>query len=146
MHDPYNLQRFIDAQQPVYGQVCDELRRGAKLTHWMWFIFPQLEGLGRSSMAQRYAIASRGEAEAYLQHPMLGARLRECTQLVNDIEGKSIEQIFGAPDDLKFHSSITLFAWLGNDSAVFNAAVQKYFGGRLDRNTLERLMGEQPAR
>jgi len=139
MEDPYNLQRFIDAQQPVYEQVCAELRGGRKLTHWMWFIFPQIEGLGHSAMAQQYAIGSRAEAEAYLLHPVLGARLRECTELVNGIEGKSIEQIFGAPDDLKFHSSITLFTWLGHDSAVFNAAVQKYFGGRLDRNTLEKL-------
>jgi uncharacterized protein (DUF1810 family) len=111
----------------------------------MWFVFPQLAGLGHSEMAQRYAIRSRGEAQAYLQHPVLGARLRECTQLVNAVEGSTVGQIFGAPDDLKFHSSMTLFAWQGGDSAVFSDAVRKYFGGRLDRHTLELLEGEKPA-
>lgn len=139
MEDSYDLQRILDAQQPVYAQACDELRQGRKLTHWMWFVFPQMEGLGHSAMAHRYALRSRGEADAYLRHPLLGARLRECTRLVNAVEGRSIGQIFGAPDDLKFHSSMTLFAWLGNDSAVFNEALRKYFGGRLDRRTLELL-------
>lgn len=146
MDDPYDLQRFIAAQQSVFDQVCAELRAGRKSTHWMWFIFPQMAGLGRSSTAQRYAIRSRAEALAYLRHALLGERLRECTRLVNAIEGRSIEQIFGAPDDLKFHSSVTLFAWVGDDSAVFNEAVRKYFGGRLDRRTLELLEGEQPSK
>jgi uncharacterized protein (DUF1810 family) len=144
MDDHHDLQRFVAAQQPMYEQVCEELRHGRKLTHWMWFIFPQFEGLGRSSTAQRYAIRSRAEAHAYLSHALLGARLRECTQLVNAIEGRSIEQIFGDPDNLKFHSSMTLFAWLGNDSEVFSAAVRKYFGGRLDRRTLELIEHERP--
>jgi uncharacterized protein (DUF1810 family) len=145
MQDPYDLQRFVAAQEPVFEQVCAELRRGRKATHWMWFIFPQVEGLGHSAMAQRYAIRSRAEAAAYLLHPLLGERLRACTQRVNAVEGRTIEQIFGSPDDLKFHSSMTLFAWVGNDSAVFSAAVQKYFSGRLDRRTLELLEGGRPA-
>jgi uncharacterized protein (DUF1810 family) len=145
MQDPYDLQRFVAAQQPVYTQVCAELRAGRKSTHWMWFIFPQMAGLGHSSMAQRYAITSRGEAAAYLRHPLLGERLRECTRLVNTLAGKSIEQIFGDPDNLKFHSSMTLFAWVGAGDAVFNEAIRKYFGGRLDRRTLELLEREKPA-
>lgn len=146
MQDPYDLQRFIAAQEPVFEQACAELRRGHKTAHWMWFIFPQIEGLGHSEMARRYAIRSRAEAAAYLQHPLLGERLRECTRLVNAVEDRSIEQIFGAPDDLKFHSSMTLFAWAGGDGAVFNEAVRKYFGGRLDRRTLELLEGETPTK
>jgi uncharacterized protein (DUF1810 family) len=145
MQDPYDLQRFVAAQEPIFEQVCAELRRGCKTTHWMWFVFPQVEGLGHSAMAQRYAIRSRAEAVAYLLHPLLGERLRTCTQLVNAVEGRTIEQIFGSPDDLKFHSSMTLFAWVGSDGAIFNEAVQKYFGGRLDRRTLELLEGERPA-
>src|SRR5438477_12661543 len=100
MHDPFNLQRFLDAQNPEYRQVCAELQQGRKQSHWMWYIFPQLRGLGHSAMAQHYAIASRAEAQAYLAHPVLGPRLRECTRLVNAIEGRSIEQIFGYPDNL----------------------------------------------
>lgn len=146
MDDPYDLRRFVTAQEPIFDQVCAELRDGRKSTHWMWFIFPQFEGLGRSSMAQRYAIRSRAEAVAYLSHPLLGERLRECTRLVNAIEGRSIEHIFNAPDDLKFHSSMTLFAWTGGDNAVFTEAVRKYFGGRLDRRTLELLEGERPSK
>jgi uncharacterized protein (DUF1810 family) len=145
MQDPYDLQRFVAAQEPVFDRVCTELRRGHKTTHWMWFVFPQFDGLGHSAMAQRYAIRARAEATAYLRHPLLGERLRECTRLVNAIEGRSIDQIFGDPDDLKFHSSMTLFAWVGGD-AVFNEAVRKYFGGRLDRRTLELLEGEKPAK
>ena len=145
MEDPYDLQRFVAAQEPVYEQVCAELRQGRKLTHWMWFVFPQFEGLGRSDMAQRYAIGSRSEAQAYLAHPLLGERLRECARLVNAVEGRSAREIFGDPDDLKFHSSMTLFAWLHGDSAVFSEALTRYFSGRLDRRTLELLEGEKPA-
>lgn len=144
MSDPYDLQRFVTAQEPVYAQVCAELRAGRKRSHWMWFVFPQLAGLGHSAMAQRYAIRSRGEALAYLRHPLLGARLRECTQFVNDIGGGPVDRIFDAPDDLKFHSSMTLFAWVGDDGAVFSEAIRRYFGGRLDRRTLELLEGERP--
>ena len=110
MNDPYDLQRFVDAQDPAFEQVCAELHAGRKRSHWMWFIFPQLKGLGHSETARKFAISSRQEAEAYLQHPILGPRLRRCTQLVTEVEGRSIEQIFGYPDDLKFHSSMTLFA------------------------------------
>ncbi|AIO70088.1 DUF1810 domain-containing protein [Burkholderia oklahomensis] len=139
MDDPYDLQRFVDAQGPVYAQVCDELRNGHKRSHWMWFVFPQIEGLGDSAIAQRYAISTLDEAAAYLRHPLLGARLRECTRLVNDVEGHSIQAIFGYPDDLKFRSSVTLFAHATPDNAVFVEALEKYFGGEADHNTLERL-------
>jgi uncharacterized protein (DUF1810 family) len=139
VNDPYDLQRFIEAQNPVYEQVCAELRNGRKESHWMWFIFPQLRGLGYSQMAVSFGIASREEAEAYLEHPVLGARLRECTRLVNAIDGRSIRQILGSPDDLKFRSSMSLFASVTSDNDVFTAALQKYFGGKLDRLTLEKL-------
>ncbi|KVD82023.1 calpastatin [Burkholderia sp. ABCPW 14] len=139
MDDPYDLQRFVDAQAPVYAQVCDELRNGHKRSHWMWFVFPQIEGLGDSAIAQRYAISTLDEAEAYLRHPLLGARLRECTRLVNDVEGHSIQAIFGYPDYLKFRSSVTLFARATPENAVFVEALDKYFGGVADHNTLERL-------
>jgi uncharacterized protein (DUF1810 family) len=108
--DPYNLRRFADAQDPVFDQVCAELRQGRKRGHWMWFVFPQIGGLGRSELSRKFAIAGRAEAAAYLKHPILGPRLQECTRLVNLVEGRSIDQILGYPDDLKFHSSMTLFA------------------------------------
>jgi uncharacterized protein (DUF1810 family) len=137
--DPFNLQRFVDAQNPVFAQVCSELREGRKRTHWMWFIFPQLRGLGSSSMARRYAISSLEEATAYLKHPILGPRLRECTRLVTRIEGRPIEEIFSDPDYLKFRSSMTLFARATSDNRVFTGALDKYFEGELDPLTLERL-------
>ena len=139
MNDPYDLQRFVDAQNAVFEQVCSELRGGRKEGHWMWFVFPQLKGLGHSWMASRYGITSREEAKAYLQHPILGPRLRECTRLVNLVEGRKIEQIFGYPDNLKFRSSMTLFARVASDNEVFLNALQKYFGGAPDRLTLARL-------
>ena len=132
MNDPFDLQRFVDAQEPVYQQVCAELRRGRKESHWIWFIFPQLRGLGHSQMAIRYGIASRKEAEAYLQHPVLGPRLRECTGLVNSVEGRSIHQILGSPDDLKFRSSMTLFAGVTPGNQIFQDALQKYYDGQPD--------------
>src|ERR1044072_813603 len=104
-NDPFDLQRFVDAQAPVYDRVLAELREGRKRSHWMWFVFPQIAGLGSSPMAQRYAIASRAEAAAYISHSLLGLRLRECTRLVNAVEGKAVHDIFGSPDDMKFHSS-----------------------------------------
>jgi uncharacterized protein (DUF1810 family) len=137
--DPHNLQRFLDAQHPIYGQVRDELQAGQKETHWMWFIFPQIKGLGRSATAEKYAIQSLDEAEAYLNHPLLGFRLRECTQLVNAVNGRSIEEIFGNPDHLKFHSSMTLFAKASRAEEVFTAALDKYFNGNADHRTLEHL-------
>lgn len=134
--DLYNLQRFTDAQASTYPQVRAELATGHKRSHWMWFIFPQIRGLGSSPMAQRFAISSREEATAYLAHPLLGARLIECTALVNAQEGRSISAIFPYPDDLKFHSSITLFSSVAPESAIFTAALQRFFAGRFDAATL----------
>ena len=137
--DSYNLQRFVDAQDPVYARVCAELGAGRKKSHWMWFIFPQIQGLGYSPLAQKFAIASIEEAKAFLDHPVLGARLRECCRLVNQVEGRPIDDIFGYPDDLKFRSSMTLFARAASDNQVFRDALEKYFGGEPDPMTLARL-------
>jgi uncharacterized protein (DUF1810 family) len=139
MHDPYDLQRFVDAQNPVYRQICAELREGHKKGHWVWFIFPQLRGLGHSDMAIKFAIASRQEADAYLKHPILGPRLKECTRLVTLLEGRLIHQILGFPDDLKFRSSMTLFANTTSENQIFKDALQKYFAGEPDGLTIERL-------
>ena len=139
MDDPFNLQRFVDAQDGVFDRVCSELRAGRKRSHWMWYVFPQISGLGSSATAQKFAISSTPEAKAYLNHPLLGPRLRACTELVNAIEGRSIEDVFGYPDHLKFHSSMTLFARAAPQGPVFQAALQKFFGGQLDPGTLERL-------
>lgn len=137
MTDVYNLHRFLDAQQPVYDAVLDELRAGRKSSHWIWFIFPQIAGLGRSGTAQQFAIGSLDEAKAYLQHPILGPRLRACTQLVLNVEGRSAEEIFGYPDYLKFRSCLTLFLTAAPDNALFNAALLKYFHGKPDQLTLD---------
>jgi uncharacterized protein (DUF1810 family) len=134
-----NLERFVEAQEPIIERVFAELRAGRKASHWMWFVFPQIQGLGHSPMAQRFAIASRAEAESYLRHPILGPRLRECTRLVNEVAGRSIEEIFGYPDYLKFRSSMTLFAHATADNQVFVDAVCKYFGGAYDSLTLDRI-------
>lgn len=139
MDDPYGLRRFVEAQASLYAQVCEELREGQKKSHWIWFIFPQIAGLGASATAQRFAISSLAEARAYLAHPILGPRLIECTNLVNRIEGRNARQIFGTPDDLKFRSSMTLFAEAASDKAVFEEALGKYYGGEADRLTLDRL-------
>jgi uncharacterized protein (DUF1810 family) len=136
--DPYDLNRFVAAQDLVYTQVRDELGRGRKATHWMWFVFPQIAGLGFSATSQRYAISGFDEARAYLAHPILGPRLRECVQLVLAVEGRSVHEIFGAPDDSKLHSSLTLFAEASDDE-IFSLALRKYFGGELDHATMERL-------
>ena len=138
MGDPFDLQRFVDAQAPVYPRVLAELRRGQKQSHWMWFIFPQLAGLGHSPMARRFALRSREEAAAYLGHDVLGPRLRECTAIVNAIEGRTIPEIFGSPDDLKFGSSMTLFAAVSSEPE-FATAIAKFCGGRPDQKTLELL-------
>ncbi|MCG5433227.1 DUF1810 domain-containing protein [Mycobacterium sp. MYCO198283] len=137
--DPYDLQRFVDAQAPVFDTVVRELENGAKRSHWMWFVFPQLAGLGHSPTAQRYAISGRDEAVAYLQHPVLGPRLRQCTSLVNRVSGRSARAIFGSPDDLKFRSSMTLFRRVTDDNAEFVAALDRYYGGEDDPATLARL-------
>jgi uncharacterized protein (DUF1810 family) len=137
--DPYNLQRFVDAQDPVYAEVCLELQTGRKCSHWMWFIFPQLQGLGHSSTARYYAISSIDEAKAYLSHSLLGPRLLECCRLVVLIERRSLQEIFGYPDFLKFRSSMTLFARATSENQLFTSALKKYFEGEQDRLTLERL-------
>jgi uncharacterized protein (DUF1810 family) len=139
MAEGFDLQRFIDAQAPVYGRVCGELRNGRKQSHWMWFIFPQIAGLGHSPMAQRYAISSLAEAKAYLEHPILGPRLRECTRLVLSIEGRSAREILGAPDDMKFRSCLTLFAHAAPEEPLFHDALRKYFCGAFDPLTVEKL-------
>jgi uncharacterized protein (DUF1810 family) len=139
MDDPYDLQRFVDAQAPVYERVRDELRQGQKQSHWMWFVFPQIEGLGSSRMAREFAISSRAEAEAYLNHPILGPRLHECTQLVTNVQDRSIDEILGYPDDIKFRSSLTLFASVTADNKDFIDALNKFYGGDMDRATLDRL-------
>ncbi len=136
--DPFNLERFVVAQAPVYARVLAELRAGDKRSHWMWFVFPQIRGLGTSSMAERYGISGRAEAVAYLAHPVLGPRLRECVGLVLLVEGRTVAEIFGSPDDLKFHSSLTLFAEVSGE-AVFREALVKFFGGKLDRGTTQRV-------
>lgn len=140
MTDPFDLDRFVQAQNPVFGAVQAELSRGRKQTHWMWFVFPQVAGLGFSAMSQRYAIGSRAEAEAYLAHPLLGPRLIECTRLVLAVDGRTINAILGAPDDSKFRSSMTLFGAV-SDEAVFDEALAKYFAGERDDATLEILAG-----
>jgi uncharacterized protein (DUF1810 family) len=134
--DRFDLQRFVDAQQPVYADVLGELRAGRKRSHWMWFIFPQISGLGHSATAQAFAVSSLVEAVAYLAHPTLGARLRECAALVAGIDGSSIDEIFGHPDDLKFHSSMTLFAEAAPREPIFATCLQKCFGGQRDPRTL----------
>lgn len=134
--DPHDLQRFVEAQDPAIDGVKRELRSGRKRTHWIWFVFPQVEGLGSSPMSQHYAISSRAEAEAYLEHPILGPRLRECTELVNAIEGRSANDVFGS-DDQKFQSSMTLFEAVADDPTLFSTALDRYYDGERDTETLE---------
>ena len=137
--DYYSLYRFVEAQNPVYDQVCSELRQGLKMTHWMWFVFPQLEGLSSSSTSRKFAISSLEEAVAYLEHPILGSRLRQCTQLLNATSGRTIKRILGLTDSLKFQSCMTLFAKAANDSKIFEDALQKFYEGEQDQLTLEYL-------
>jgi len=138
-HDPYNLERFVVAQEPVFNHVLAELRIGTKMSHWMWFIFPQIRGLGRSPISVEFAISSSDEAQAYLQHPVLGPRLKDCTRLLLLVEGRSVLEIFGSPDDLKFRSCMTLFANVSSEDDIFERALQKYFNGVPDKLTLDRL-------
>jgi uncharacterized protein (DUF1810 family) len=138
--DPFDLERFVTAQAPVIATVLAELRAGRKRSHWMWFVFPQLRGLGRSSMATFYGIASLHEARAYLAHPILGPRLELCTRTVLELETGSLNEIFGSPDDVKFQSSMTLFAVAAADPAsAFNQALDRWRGGALDPQTLKLL-------
>jgi len=139
MPDPFDLDRFVRAQDPIMAQVRRELGEGRKRSHWMWFVFPQLRNLGRSAIAHHYGIGSLEEARAYLAHPVLGPRLVECTTLANKVEGRSVHEIFGSPDDLKFHSSMTLFASADPEAPVFREALAKHFGGALDALTVEKL-------
>ncbi|KQM79932.1 DUF1810 domain-containing protein [Xylophilus sp. Leaf220] len=139
MTSSFDLQRFLDAQQPVIASAMDELRAGRKRSHWMWFVFPQIAGLGHSAMAQRYAIASSDEARAYLAHPVLGTRLHACTALVLAVPGRSAHAIFGSPDDLKFRSSMTLFSAVQDADPVYAGALQRFHGGEADPQTLARL-------
>jgi uncharacterized protein (DUF1810 family) len=131
-----DLERFVQAQQGIFFQAVAELSRGFKTSHWMWFIFPQLKGLGASAMSQRYSLASVEEARLYLAHPVLGPRLRQCTAAVNAVEGHSAEQVFGKVDAQKFCSSMTLFHLAEPEAEEFSTALQKYFGGREDPATL----------
>jgi uncharacterized protein (DUF1810 family) len=144
VNDSYNLARFIEAQAGCYTRVLGELAAGEKTSHWMWFIFPQLQGLGASPMARRYAIAGLAEARAYLEHPTLGARARECTRAVLAVKGRTAHEIFGSPDDLKLRSCLTLFAAAAAPSPaaegrVFSAALAKYYGGEPDPLTVQLL-------
>jgi uncharacterized protein (DUF1810 family) len=139
MATDFNLERFVEAQNGVYDTALAELRAGHKRTHWMWFIFPQIAGLGHSAMAQRYAIRSSDEAAAYLAHPVLGPRLRACAAAVASHRDRGVDEIFGHPDNLKFHSSMTLFADIAPDEAIFQTCLDQFFDGRADPATLDRL-------
>ncbi|OZM79665.1 DUF1810 domain-containing protein [Pseudonocardia sp. MH-G8] len=139
MSDPYDLERFVDAQDGVYEVALSKLRRGRKTGHWMWFVFPQIEGVGYSPMAQQYAISGLDEARGYVAHPVLGPRLVECARVVAGTTGRTAHEIFGSPDDLKLRSSMTLFARAAPDRAEFQHVLDRYFDGELDERTLERL-------
>jgi uncharacterized protein (DUF1810 family) len=140
MADPFDLQRFVDAQAPVFGAALAELKAGAKRSHWMWFVFPQLKGLGMSPTAQFYGVGGLDEARAYLAHPVLGPRYRQAVAAVNSVEGRTAHEIFGSPDDLKFRSSLTLFAEAAEDPA-FREALDRYYAGAPDPATLRLLRG-----
>ena len=142
--DAFRLDRFTTAQAPVFATVLDELAAGHKRTHWMWFIFPQLRGLGTSGMATAYGIASLAEAQAYLAHPVLGARLLMCTRTVLAVRHRSLHAIFGTPDDMKFRSCMTLFATAAPDNPLFRQALDQYCDGRADDRTLELLSKQEP--
>jgi uncharacterized protein (DUF1810 family) len=137
--DPHDLDRFVRAQAPEYERALAEIRAGRKHSHWIWFVFPQIEGLGSSSMSKRYAIRSRAEAQAYLSHSVLGARLRACCEALLALEHRSALEIFGSPDDLKVRSSATLFACVSEPGSIFERVIEKYFGGRRDPETLRLL-------
>jgi uncharacterized protein (DUF1810 family) len=139
MEDPFDLDRFLSAQAGVFPQVLAELTAGQKRSHWIWFIFPQMKGLGISSHSHFYGIGSLQEAEAYWRHPVLGPRLEQCTILINQVQKKPINQILGSPDDIKFRSSMTLFSRAATDTSVFADALNKYFAGQPDPLTLELL-------
>ena len=138
--DTFDLRRFVDGQEGIYEQALAEVRRGQKRSHWMWFIFPQLDGLGRSSTAKYYGLKGIEEARHFLQHPILGRRLLECSEAVLAVEGRTVSQMFGSPDDMKLHSSMTLFAQVAEPGSVFVHVLEKYFNGEADGATL-RILG-----
>jgi uncharacterized protein (DUF1810 family) len=142
--DRFDLNRFVQAQEEVYPRALAEIKRGRKRSHWMWFIFPQIDGLGYSSTAKFYAIKSQDEAKAYLSHPLLGKRLVECADALLNIEGKSAAAIFGYPDDLKLCSSMTLFSSVSESNSVFSRVVEQYYEGQPDQQTLDLLQRESP--
>jgi uncharacterized protein (DUF1810 family) len=142
-NDPHNLDRFVLVQEDNYARALDEIRGGQKRSHWMWYVFPQYNGLGHSSMSKRYSIKSVAEAEAYLRHPILGPRLLECCEAALGVEGRSAVEIFGSPDDMKLKSCATLFARVSSAGSVFDRLLNKYFEGGRDDRTL-RLMGVAP--
>jgi uncharacterized protein (DUF1810 family) len=142
MADPFDLERFVQAQDAVMDDVRRELRAGRKRTHWMWFVFPQLRALGRSATAQHYGISSLAEARAYMAHPVLGPRLTECAELVLAVQGRSAHDIFGSPDDMKLRSCMTLFATAAPDTPTFNTVIAQYYGGAPDERTTELLTAE----
>lgn len=139
MDGSFDLERFVDAQSGSYDQALAELKAGEKRSHWMWFIFPQLAGLDASAMAQRYAISGLDEARAYLQHPVLGDRMRTCTAAVNAVTGRTAHQVFGSPDDMKFRSSMTLFGRADPQDLTFSLTIARYYGGAEDPRTLAKL-------
>lgn len=141
-NDPFNLNRFLLAQEGIYAQALAELKNGQKRTHWMWFIYPQIRGLGQSPTSQQYAIQSQEEARQYLDHPVLGARLRECAQAILSIEKRTASEIFGFPDDLKLRSCMTLFASLKEPGSIFERVLEKYFHGERDARTLAILQNQ----
>ena len=146
MNDPFDLDRFVKAQERLYGQALAELRAGSKRTHWSWFILPQMRGLGHSSISVLYGIGSLDEAKAYLAHPLLGPRLRECASAMNSHMGLSASQILGSIDAQKFRSCMTLFSEASDHEPIFTATLAKYFGGAPDQSTLSLLAGQQKAR
>lgn len=137
MNDPHHLQRFVDAQESSYRRALAEIRAGRKASHWMWYVFPQFDGLGFSSTTRHYAIKSLPEATAYLEHPTLGPRLRECVDALLDIDGRSADQIFGSPDNLKLKSSMTLFAQVSPAGSAFEQVLERYFGGQADQASID---------
>lgn len=140
MNDPHGLARFVEAQQGVYERALAELKSGRKRSHWMWFIFPQIEGLGFSAMSQRYAIKGCEEAKAYLEHEVLGRRLIDCVEALLKVEDLSADQIFGYPDEMKLRSCATLFAQVSSPGSIFHRLLEKYFDGQLDPKTLRLLL------
>lgn len=142
--DPYGLARFVEAQEDCYPQVLSEIRHGLKRSHWMWYVFPQFDGLGFSPTSRRYSIKSVAEAEEYLRHPILGPRLLECARATLGVEGRSAREMFGSPDDLKLRSSATLFESVSPAGSVFEEVLDRYFGGEPDERTLQ-LLGRASA-